>query len=141
MQQQYGGCGVGSAAAAQQYHRQGLGAVHPSPEKDRYATIPLVWFPCLSSSKHHAVCTEKSGLDLIQLCAVTVAGSFLEHVRRVECRRVTLLNLQFQRATVFDLEGCLPAFYMGEHLEGCLPAFYMGEHLEGCLPAFVPSLI
>ena len=30
-------------------------------------TIHLAWYPYLSSSKHHAVCTEKFGLDLIEL--------------------------------------------------------------------------
>ena len=29
------------------------------------ATIPLAWRPCLSSSKHHAVCMGKGRLDLI----------------------------------------------------------------------------
>ena len=34
-----------------------------------YVTIPfLAWCPCLSSSTHHAACTEKVGVDLIKLC-------------------------------------------------------------------------
>ena len=34
---------------------------------NRYGTIPVACYPCLSSSTHHTVCTEKLGLDLIKL--------------------------------------------------------------------------
>ena len=33
----------------------------------QYVTIPRAWYSCLSSSKHHAVCMDKFGLDLIKL--------------------------------------------------------------------------
>ena len=38
----------------------------------RYHT--LAWCPCLSSSKHHEVCTEKVGLALIKLFGACHAG-------------------------------------------------------------------
>ena len=30
-------------------------------------TVPLAWYPCLSSSKHHAAYTEKGELDLLKV--------------------------------------------------------------------------
>lgn len=35
-----------------------------------HVTIPLAWFPCISSSTHHAVCKAKVRRDLIKLNAM-----------------------------------------------------------------------
>ena len=50
-------------APCHQEHKAALRArVRCSP---RCVTIPMAWCPCLSSSKHHAECMDKVGLDLI----------------------------------------------------------------------------
>ena len=47
------------------------GAISSRPNANAgTVTIPLAWHPCLTSTKHHEVCTEKVGVDLIKLHGV-----------------------------------------------------------------------
>ena len=50
----------------------GAGAACGVTCANRCATKPLAWYPCLSRSKHHVVCTEKAALDLIKLYSMPV---------------------------------------------------------------------
>ena len=52
------------------------------PTKTRSVTVPMAWRPCLSSSKHHAECMERFGLDLIKLSGAFVPRHLLFAARR-----------------------------------------------------------